>query len=168
MHFIAWPLVKLSGDKKLIDQDLFHCTFSGRDYHVLMDIRLITVKEDFERAYRILNQKEYPLSFYEYTLKHENYQNSNDSLKLIGIFQEDICLGTISYKITPCPQVGKILEVKEIYQSSIKGHKALIDFLDKLACDEDCLAIKICKNHAERLNQNIFDRLENFFKRIAH
>ena len=43
---------------------------------VYMDIRLITVKEDFEAAYGILNQREYPLSFYEYTLKHDLYNNN--------------------------------------------------------------------------------------------
>ena len=133
-----------------------------------MDIRLITVKEDFEKAYNILNQKEYPLSFYEYALKHENYLSDNIGPKLIGVFQEHSCIGTISYKLTPCPYLGKILEVKEIYQTNIKGYKALMDFLDKLAFEENCQAIKICKNQAERMDQNIFDKLENFLKKITH
>jgi hypothetical protein len=133
-----------------------------------MDIRLITVKEDFEKAYNILNQKEYPLSFYEYSLKHENYLSNSEGPKLIGVFQDDACLGTISYKLTPCPYMGKILEVKEIYQTNIKGYKVLMDFLDRLASDESCQAIKICKNQAERMDQNIFDKLENFLKRILH
>ncbi len=133
-----------------------------------MEIRLITVKEDFEKAYNILNQKEYPLSFYEYTLKHENYTSQSIGPKLVGAFQDDLCIGTISYKINPCPYLGKILEVKEIYQLNILGHKVLLDFLDTLALDEDCQAIKICKNNAERMDQNLFDRLENFLKKIIH
>jgi hypothetical protein len=133
-----------------------------------MDIRLITVKEDFEKAYNILNQKEYPLSFYEYTLKHDNFQAPHFGPKLIGVFQDENCLGTISYILTPCPYLGKILEVKEIYQTNIKGYKVLMNFLDKLALDEDCQAIKICKNQAERMSENLFDRMENFLKNLVH
>lgn len=132
-----------------------------------MEIRLITVKEDFERAYRILNQREYPLSFYEYTLKHDSYTN-RDLLKLIGVFQDDECMGTISYKITPCPQMGRILEIKEMHQKNIKGYKHLMDFIDEIASDEKCHAIKICKNKAERLNYSIFDRFENYLKNLIH
>lgn len=133
-----------------------------------MEIRLITVKEDFEKAYNILNQKEYPLSFYEYSLKHENFDGKNPGPKLIGVFEDQHCLGTISYKLTPCPLVGKILEVTEIYQTQLSGYKALMDFLDQLAADENCQAIKICKNKAERMNQNFFDKMENFLKKIIH
>jgi len=133
-----------------------------------MDIRLITVKEDFEKAYNILNQKEYPLSFYEYALKHENYSSQDIGPKLIGVFQDDTCIGTLSYKLTPCPHLGRILEIKEIYQSNIKSYKAMIDFLDTLAAEENCQAIKICKNSAERMNNNIFDRIENFLKKLVH
>ena len=131
-----------------------------------MDIRLITVKEDFERAFRILDQREYPLSFYEYVLKHDSFTNPNH-LKLIGVFQGDECLGTISYKITPCPHLGRILEIKEMHQKTIKGYKVLMDFLDEIARDEECLSIKICKNRAERLNRNVFDRMENFLKGLV-
>ncbi len=131
-----------------------------------MDIRLITVKDDFEKAYNILNQREYPLSFYEYSLKHETHSYS-DGYKLIGVFDNEDCLGTISYLVRPCPHMGKILEVKEIYQTSIKGYKALMDHLDKLAKEENCNAIKICKNSAERLSANFFDRIETFLKNLV-
>lgn len=133
-----------------------------------MDIRLITVKEDFEKAYNILNQKEYPLSFYEYSLKHENYQQQNLGPKLIGVFQDEECHGTISYKLTPCPSLGKILEIKEIYQTNIKSYKIMMDFLDTLAAEENCQAIKICKNKAERMENSVFDRIENFLKNLIH
>src|SRR4051794_32653942 len=129
-----------------------------------MDIRLITVKEDFEKAYNILNQKEYPLSFYEYSLKHENFTDRSQSLKLIGVFEGSECVGTISYKLSPCPYLGRILEIKEIYQTNVKGYKVMMNFLDTLAAEENCQAIKICKNKAERLSNNIFDRMENFLK----
>ncbi|MGZ3788963.1 MAG: hypothetical protein ACXVLQ_10585 [Bacteriovorax sp.] len=132
-----------------------------------MDIRLITVKEDFEKAYNILNQKEYPLSFYEYSLKHENHQ-CKEGPKLIGVFEENTCIGTISYKVAKCPHLGKILEIKEIYQTNIKGYRAMMNFLDKLAHDENCHAIKICKNQADRMSKSVFDRIENFLKRIIH
>lgn len=130
-----------------------------------MDIRLITVKEDFEKAYNILSQGEYPLSFYEYSLKHESHGYSNGH-KLIGVFENEQCLGTISYVVGSCSHLGKILEVKEIYQTNIRGYKALMDYLDKLAKEEDCHAIKICRNSPERLNKNIFDRVENFLKNL--
>jgi hypothetical protein len=132
-----------------------------------MDIRLITVKEDFEKAYNILNKKEYPLSFYEYSLKHETY-TTNDGPKLLGVFEDDSCIGTISYKVAACPHLGKILEIKEVYQTNIKSYKAMMDFLDKLAKEENCHAIKICKNQAERLNKSVFDRVENFLRKIIH
>lgn len=131
-----------------------------------MDVRLITVKEDFEKAYGILDQREYPLSFYEYTLKHDSYTNKN-LLKLVGVFSDDECVGTISYKITLCPHLGRILEIKEMHQRNIKGYKSLMDFIDEVALEEGCFSIKICKNKAERLNHSIFDRLENFLKSIA-
>jgi hypothetical protein len=132
-----------------------------------MDIRLITVKDDFEKAYNLLNQREYPLSFYEYTLKHDHFQNQK-KLKLIGVFQDDECFGTISYRISICPHLGNILEVKEQHLKNIKGYKVMMDFLDELAKDEKCHAIKICKNEAKRLEHNVFDRFENFLKRLIH
>ena len=131
-----------------------------------MDIRLITVKEDFEKAYNIFDQKEYPLSFYEYFLKHENYLGSKKGPKLIGVFEDEFCIGTLSYKLTRCPLLGKILEVTEIHQTNKKGYNILINFLENLALDENCHAVKICKNRAERMNQNIFDKLENFLKEL--
>lgn len=132
-----------------------------------MEIRLITVKDDFEKAFNLLNQREYPLSFYEYALKHDHFQN-DDRLKLIGVFSDDECLGTISYKTTPCPHLGLILEVKEQHLKSIKGYKVMMDFLDELAREENCHAIKICKNQAQRLDHSIFDRVENFLKKLIH
>ncbi|AUN99736.1 hypothetical protein DOM21_02105 [Bacteriovorax stolpii] len=130
-----------------------------------MDIRLITVKEDFEKAFRILDQREYPLSFYEYTLKHDSFRNPQ-RLKLIGAFQDDECVGTISYKITPCPHLGRILEIQEMHQKNIKGYKVMMDFLDEIARDEECLSIKICKNKAERLDFSFLDRFETFLKKL--
>jgi hypothetical protein len=130
-----------------------------------MEIRLITHKEDFEKAYNLIDQSEYPLSFYEFTLKHEQYHDKK-SVKLIGVFQDSECLGTISYAITPCPHLGRILEIKETHQSNIKGYKALMDFLDTLAKDEGCHAIKINKNKIDRMSVNIFDKIENYLKRI--
>lgn len=124
--------------------------------------------EDFEKAYNILNQKEYPLSFYEYSLKHETWNGNNTGPKLIGVFQDDECIGSISYKITPCPYLGKILEIREIYHTNIKSYKIMMDFLDRLASDEDAQAIKICKNKAERMEKSIFDRMENFLKKLIH
>lgn len=130
-----------------------------------MDIRLITVKEDFEKAFRILDQREYPLSFYEYTLKHDSFRNPQ-RLKLIGAFQDDECVGTISYKITPCPHLGRILEIQEMHQKNIKGYKVMMNFLDEIAREEECLSIKICKNKAERLDFNFLDRFETFLKKL--
>ena len=131
-----------------------------------MDIRLVTVREDFEKAYNILNSKEYPLSFYEYSLKHENFHKS-EGLKLIGVFENDLCMGSISYRVISCIHLEKILEIKEIYQSSIKTYKVMMDFLDQLAREEDCRVIKICKNKPERLDHNFFDRFENYFRKLC-
>lgn len=131
-----------------------------------MDIRLITVKEDFEAAYGILNQREYPLSFYEYALKHDHYTN-HKQLKLIGVFIDNECMGTISYKISPCPHLGRILEIKEMHSKNIKGYKAMMDFIDEVALDEKCHAVKICKNKPERLNNSVFDKFENFLKALV-
>ena len=132
-----------------------------------MDIRLITVKEDFEAAYGILNQREYPLSFYEYTLKHDHFINDK-KLKLIGVFINDECMGTISYRIAPCPHLGRILEIKEMHNKNIKGYKAMMDFIDEIAHEEKCHAIKICKNKPERLSHSVFDKFENFLKGLLN
>lgn len=130
-----------------------------------MDIRLITVKEDFEKAFDILNEKEYPLSFYEYILKHDQFQKES-SLKLIGVFDKDECIGTLSYTVEECPDLDRILDIKEIYQTGIKGHKLLMDFIDVLAQDENCRVIKISKKKVTKLNASIFDRFEDFMKSI--
>lgn len=132
-----------------------------------MEIRLITVKEDFEKAYNILNQKEYPLSFYEYNLKHDHFQN-NDKLKLIGFFKNDNCIGTISYRVTLCPILGKILEIRELHHHGISAYVVLMDFIDQIAHDEKCYSIKICKNRPDRLNYSIFDRFESFLKNLIN
>lgn len=132
-----------------------------------MEIRLITVKDDFEKAFNLLNQKEYPLSFYEYTLKHDHYSNQN-TLKLVGVFKDDECVGTISYQISPCKHLDRILEIKEQHLKNIQSYKVMMDFLDELAKEENCRAIKICKNEARRLDHSIFDRMENFLKSIVH
>ena len=132
-----------------------------------MGVRLITVKEDFERVYGILNQREYPLSFYEYTLKHDLYQNKK-KLKLIGAFKVDDCLGTISYKIAQCPNLGKVLEIMEIHHKTLSAYSFLMDFINEIARDEVCDNIKIRKNMPEQLNHSIFDRFEIFLKNIVN
>ncbi len=130
-----------------------------------MDIRLITVKDDFELAFNLLNQEEYALSFYEYFLKHDQY-SAFASLKLIGAFEENKCVGTISYKIVICPYLGRILEVHEMHHKNVKAYKVLLDFLDSIASDESCDSIKIRKNKVERLNFTIFDKVETYFKNL--
>ncbi len=130
-----------------------------------MDIRLITVKEDFEKAYNILNQREYPLSFYEYVLKHDQF-HIETSLKLIGVFEDDNCIGSLSYRVLEDINLGRILEIKEIYQTGIKGHKKLLEFTDILAKEENCRVIKISKKKVERLNYSVFDRFEDYLKNI--
>ncbi len=129
-----------------------------------MDIRLISVKEDFEKAYKIIDYN-YPLSFYEFVLKHDRFSESY-SPKLVGVFEDEKCLGHISYLVTHCPHLERILEIKEIHETSIRGHKALMDFIDTLAKEENCRAIKISKKKIERLNFTIFDKFENFLKAI--
>ncbi len=109
----------------------------------------------------------FSISFYEYALKHDSFTN-NQLLKLIGVFREDECLGTISYKITLCPNLGRILEIKEMHQKNISGYKCLMNFIDEIAREEKCHTIKICKNKAERLDHSIFDRFENFLKKLIH
>jgi hypothetical protein len=130
-----------------------------------MDIRLITVREDFEKAFSLLDQNNYPLSFYEYILKHDQFQ-TEAALKLIGIFEEEKCIGTISYRVSKYSELDRILDIKEIYQTGIKGYKALIDFVDQLAKEENCQVIKISKKKVERLNISIFDRMEDYLKNI--
>lgn len=132
-----------------------------------MDIRLITVREDFEKAYNILNQKDYPLSFYEFSLKYER-MIKDDSLKLIGVFIHDECIGHLSYQVEKCDYLGRVLVIKEIHQTSIKSYKTLMDFIDTIAKDENCRAIKISKSKVERLNLSIFDKFENVLKSIIH
>jgi hypothetical protein len=128
-----------------------------------MDIRLISVKEDFEKAFNILNNKEYPLSFYEYVLKHDQF-HKDSSLKLIGVFENENCIGTLSYQVEHCSQLDRILNIKEIYQTNIKGHKQLMEFIDVLAKEENCRVIKISKKKVTRLNNSVFDRIEGFLK----
>ena len=139
-----------------------------------MEIRLISTREDFEKAFNLLNQKEYALSFYEYFLKHDQY-SKNHSAKLIGVFKKNIdqeggrsddCVGSLSYRLITCKDLGRILEVKEIYYKDIKAYESLLDFLDDVAVDEMCNSIKICKNQAERMNFSIFDKVENYFKNL--
>ncbi len=130
-----------------------------------MEIRLITVRDDFEKAFNLLNHSEYALSFYEYFLKHDLYSEKK-SAKLIGFFEESECIGTISYKIENCPSLGRILEVHEIHYKEAKAYEKLIDFLDNIALDESCDSIKICKNKVERLNFSIFDKVETYFKNL--
>jgi hypothetical protein len=130
-----------------------------------MDIRLITVKEDFEKAFNILNHREYPLSFYEYVLKHDQFQK-HLALKLIGVFENGNCLGTLSYQVEQCPQLDRILEIKEINRTGIRGHKQLMEFIDILAKDEECRVIKISNKKVSRLNDSIFDKFEGFLKNI--
>lgn len=131
----------------------------------MMDIRLITVKDDFEKAFNILKNRDYPLSFYEYVLKHDQF-HKDDTLKLIGIFDNDECIGTLSYLVEDCPHLERILDIKEIHQSNIKGYKKLMEFIDTLAKEENCNVIKISKNKVEKLNQSIFDRFEDYLKSI--
>lgn len=132
-----------------------------------MDIRLITVKEDFEKAFSILDNRNYPLSFYEFTLKHDQFHQEKGR-KLIGLFIQDECLGYLSYQIENCPYLDRILVIKEIQQTTIGSYKALMDFTDIIAKDENCRAIKISKTQVDKLNTNLFDKFENFLKRIIH
>jgi hypothetical protein len=132
-----------------------------------MDIRLITVREDFEKAYRMLNQKEYPLSFYEFVLKHDQF-TMDASRKLIGAFEDDLCRGFLSYEVSFCPHLERVLNIKEMHHENIKSYKILMDFIDTIAHEENCRAIKISKKKVERLNLSIFDKFENILKAIVY
>lgn len=132
-----------------------------------MEIRLVTVNEDFEKAYKILLQQKYPLSFYEFVLKHDQFEKKSTA-KLIGVFDGDECIGHLSYVITKCPHLDRILDIKEINQTSLKSYNAMMNFIDILAQEEKCRAIKISKKEVSRLNNGLFDRLENKLKALLH
>lgn len=133
-----------------------------------MDIRLITVKEDFEKAFGILNSKDYHLSYYEFSLRHEIKRGH----QLIGAFQQDECLGVLSYEINPNHVLGKILHIKEIKTNkSLKVkpntiHSVLLDFIEKIAIEEKCDLVKMQYQHREQLNKSIFDRVESYLKSL--
>jgi len=133
-----------------------------------MDIRLITVKEDFEKAFGILNSKDYHLSFYEFSLRHEIKRGH----RLIGAFNNDECLGVLSYEINPNHVLGKILHIKEIKTNKnlkVKPniiHSELLDFIEKIALEEKCDLVKMQYQHREQLNKSIFDRFENYLKSL--
>lgn len=134
-----------------------------------MDIRLISVKEDFEKAYGALYAKNYHLSFYEFNLRHD-HQSKHATHKLVGAFKNDDCLGTISYEINPNHVLGKILHIKEVKtnnKSSIKAElirSQLLDFIEKIANDEKCDLIKMQYQHREEYSPGIFDRFENYLR----
>ena len=132
-----------------------------------MEIRLVTVKEDFEKAYNLINQSTYPLSFYEFVLKHDRFSDDT-SLKLIGVFQNEECLGHLSYRVEKCTYLERVLVIKEIHQTNIKSYKVMMDFIDILAKEENCRAIKISKEKIERLNAGFFDKFENILKNLIH
>lgn len=136
-----------------------------------MEIRLISVKEDFEKAFGALYAKKYHLSFYEFSLRHD-YHSKHATHRLIGAFFSDECLGTLSYEINPNHVLGKILHIKEIKtqnKSSVKPEKirtALLDFIERIAIDEKCDLVKMQYQHSENHNASIFDRFENYLRSI--
>ncbi len=130
-----------------------------------MEIRLITVKEDFEKAYQLIKNINFDMNFYEFVLRFDQPVHS-DHLKLIGLFDEEECIGVLSYQITKCEVLNRILEIKELYHTNIKAYRGLMDFIDVIAREESCKTIKICKNKPERLNLNLFDRMENFLSNL--
>jgi len=130
-----------------------------------MEIRLITVKEDFEKAFELIKKKHFETNFYEFVLRFDHPLNS-DQLKLIGFFEHEECIGILSYQIVHCDVLKRILKIRELYYTNIKAYRNLMDFIDVIAKEENCKTIKICKNKPERLNINLFDRVENFLTNL--
>ncbi len=134
-----------------------------------MDIRLITVKEDFERIFSAFYANKSHLSFYEFNLRHEFTQKQNLH-NLIGLFEGDQCYGILSYEINPNHVLGKILHIKEIRTIANHGLKAegirgqLLDFIEAVAIDEKCDLVKMQYEHKEKLTNSIFDRFENYLR----
>jgi hypothetical protein len=131
-----------------------------------MEIRLITTQEDFEKVYKTLNQYDYPLSFYEFQLKHSDVYKK-ESNKLIGAFQNNHCLGHLSYKILFAKNNDNILEINELFYQDVKAYKILMNFTDLIAQEEKCCAIKISNKKIDKLKAGLFDRFENILKSIA-
>lgn len=136
-----------------------------------MEIRLISVKEDFEKAFGVLYAKNYHLSFYEFSLRHD-YHSKHATHRLIGAFHRDECLGALSYEINPNHVLGKILHIKEIKTQNKSAFKPenirseLLDFIERIALDEKCDLVKMQYQHSEKHNESIFDRFENYLRSI--
>ncbi len=136
-----------------------------------MEIRLITVRDDFERAFKILKPKEYHLSFYEFNIRHELKTNYS-SHQLIGAFNQDQCIGFISFELNPNHVIGKILHIKEIKTLPNETYSAkeiknqLLDFIQQIAIDEKCDLVKMQYDHNEKLDNTVFDRIETYLKSL--
>lgn len=136
-----------------------------------MEIKLITVREDFEKIFGALYAKNSHLSFYEFSIRHELHLKHGNHY-LIGLFVDQECHGALSYEINPNHVLGKILHIKEIKtlnKSPIKIEtirSKLLDFIERIAVEEKCDLVKMQYQHNEKLTNNIFDRFENYLKSL--
>ncbi len=135
-----------------------------------MEIRLISVKEDYEKAFGMINQSDYHLSYYEFSLRHGHSNHSEH--KLVGAFLDGECLGILSYSINPNHVLGKVLHIKEV-KTDPKNPKAantvrnsLLSFIETIALEERCDLVKLQYQHKEKLTRSIFDRFENYLKSL--
>lgn len=134
-----------------------------------MEIRLITVKEDFEKIFGVLYAKNYHLSFYEFSLRHDLH-SKHATHKLVGAFNGEECIGALSYEINPNHVLGKILHIKEV-KTIVKSNpkpenirSQLLDFIERIALDEKCDLVKMQYQNSENHNVSIFDRFENYLR----
>ena len=139
-----------------------------------MEIRLVTSTEEFEKVFSQFFCHNSHLSFYEFTLRHELSfnQKHNHHLIVASLPNVESYLGVLSYTIDPRHVLGKILSIKEIHTSKHAAYSAshirseLLNFIEKIAIENNCDLVKMQYKNFERNNFSIFDKVESFLKNL--
>lgn len=111
----------------------------------------------FELAYKLIADSQYPLGFYEYALIHEN------QFLLIGLFNNDDLVCTASLELD---RSLKIIYVNEIHSSQPKFISRMSDFLYKLAEDEHFELVQFRSEFPHETKLNVFDKFETYLRSL--
>ena len=130
-----------------------------------MNVRLITTKEDLELAYQFMKQFNKKLAYYDFLVKFDF--NNHDKHFIIGAFQNEQCLGVLTYRIEHLDKENKILEILDSKYSDIRSYKLLFKFIDNVASEDHFSAIKIKKPDPDLRSKKVINKLNHILRLIA-
>jgi ribosomal protein S18 acetylase RimI-like enzyme len=126
-----------------------------------MTIREILSPADLEMAFLVVKELRPLLSFSDYMSLYEDAK-VRDGFKLVGLFNDNICLAVIGYRLLFDFVHGKHLYIDDLIVTSTARSQGfgrqLLDFAGREAKELDCKGLRLCVGVDNEAGKKFYER----------